>query len=86
MSMILELPKDIEAALAFQARAAHMPTETYLAKMVERAVENRRRMASEQLSHHLGVMADSVAPDTTTEQMEAAFDDALAAVRPHRGW
>jgi hypothetical protein len=86
MSLILELPKDIEAALAFQARAAHMPTEQYLAKMVERAVENRRRAAAEQLSHHLGVMAGYVAPDTTTEQMEAAFDDALAAARPQRGW
>jgi hypothetical protein len=86
MSLILELPKDIEAALVFQARAAHMPTEQYLAKMVERAVENRRRIAVEQLGHHLGVMADRVALDTTTEQMEAAFDDALAAVRPQRGW
>lgn len=86
MSMILELPEDIEATLAFQARAAQMPTEQYLAKMLERAVENRRRMAGEQLSRHLNAMADSVRPDTTSEQMEAAFDEALAAVRPHRGW
>lgn len=86
MSMILELPKDVEAALAFQARAAQMPTEQYLAKMVERAVENRRRTAGELLSRHLDVMADSLQPHTTSEQMEAAFDEALAAVRPQRGW
>lgn len=86
MSMILELPKDVEAALAFQARAAHMSTEQYLAMMVERAVDNRRRQAAEQLRQHLGVMAESMAPDTSSAQMEAAFDDALAAVRPHRGW
>lgn len=86
MSMILELSEDIEATLAFQARAAQMPTEQYLAKMLERVVENRRRMAGEQLSRHLNAMSDSVRPDTTSEQMEAAFDEALAAVRPHRGW
>lgn len=86
MSMILDLPKDVEAALAFQARAAHMPPEQYLAMLVERAVENCRRMAGEQLSHHLDAMADQVVPEATTEQMEAAFDDALAAIRPHRGW
>ena len=53
---------------------------------LERAVDNRRRMAAEQLCQHLGVMADSIAPVTTSQQMEAAIDDALAAVRPHRGW
>jgi len=54
--------------------------------MVERAAENRRRMAAEQLRQHLGVMADSIAPDTTSQQMEAAFDDAFSAVRPRRVW
>ena len=66
--------------------ASLTPTEQYLAKMVERAVENRRRMAAEQLRQHLGVMADSLAPDTTSQQMEAAFDDAFSAVRPRRVW
>ena len=42
MSIILKLPKEIEAALAFQARAAQMPTEKYLAHIVELAVENHR--------------------------------------------
>jgi hypothetical protein len=58
MSMIPDPPKDVEAALALQARAAHMPAEQYLTKMVECAIENRRRMAAEQLSRHLGVVAD----------------------------
>ena len=86
MSMVLNLREDVEAALAFQARAAHMPTEQYLEKLVECAVENRRRMAAEQLRQHLDEMAECVAPDTAPEQMEAAFEDALSAVRPHRSW
>jgi hypothetical protein len=86
MSMILELPKDVEATLAFQARAVHMPTEQYLAQVVERAVESRRNAAAGQLARHLDVMAGQVAQQTTPEQMEAAFEDALAAVRPQRSW
>ena len=84
MSMTLELPIDVEATLAFQARAAQMSTELYLAQLVERAVEGRRRNAAEQLIKHLDVMASEVAPDTTPEQMEAALEEALAAVRPKR--
>ena len=86
MSMILELPKDVEATLAFQARAAQMPTELYLAQFVERAVEGRRGSAAEKLVKHLDVMAAVMAPDTTPEQMEAALEEALAAVRPKRSW
>ena len=86
MSMTLELPKDVEATLAFQARAAQMSTELYLAQLVERAVEGRRRNAAEQLIKHLDVLAAEVAPDTTPEQMEAALEEALAAVRPKRSW
>lgn len=84
--MTFELPKDVEAALAFQARAARMPSEEYLAKIVQRAVENRCRLAVEQLIRHLDVMADQVMPDTSPEQIEVALNDALAAVRPHRIW
>lgn len=67
IGMILELPKDIEAALAFQARAAHISAEQYLAKLIERAIEHGHHMAAEQLSNHLGVMADSGASVTSTE-------------------
>ena len=47
---------------------------------------DRRILASEQLRRDLEVVADRLKPDTTSEQMEAAFDDAMAAVRPRRGW
>ena len=86
MSMTLELPEEVEAALAAQARAAQMPTERYLAQIVERAMEGRRRSAVEQLVRNLDVMAGKVATETTPEQMEAAFEDALASVRPQRVW
>lgn len=86
MSMTLDLPKDIEAALAAQARAAQMEPEQFLAKMVAQAIENRRRVAAAELVGHLDVMAESVARDTSTAEMEAALEDALAAVRPHRNW
>lgn len=86
MSMILDLPKDVEAALAAQARAAQMAPEQFLAKMVAQAVENRRRAAAAQLAGHLDTMAATIAPETTTAEMEAALEDALAAVRPHRTW
>lgn len=65
MSIVLKLPKDIEAAFAFQARAAQMPTERYLAHIVELAVESRRRMAAERVRHHLATMAECIAPGTT---------------------
>ena len=84
--MTLELPKDVEATLAFQARAAQMPTELYLAQLVERAVEGRRRTAAAQLVKHLEVMAAEVAQIRLPEQMEAALEEALAAVRPKRSW
>ncbi|MCX6597580.1 MAG: hypothetical protein NTV70_14565 [Acidobacteria bacterium] len=86
MSMILELPNDVEAALASQARAAQMPTEQYLAQLVERALDNRRQLASEHLGSHLAEMAELVLPGTTPAQMEAALDEALDAIRPQRNW
>jgi len=86
MSMTLELPKDVEETLASQARALHMPAEEYVAKLVENAVEKRRVAAAERLSRHLDVMAERVVPGTTTEEMEAALEEALAAARPKRTW
>jgi hypothetical protein len=86
MSMTLELTEDVEAVLMFHARAARMPTERYLANLVERAVESRRRAAADQLGEHLDSMAAQIVPATTAEQMEAALEEALIAVRPHRVW
>lgn len=86
MSVILELPKDVEAALASQARAARMPTERYVAHIVERALELRRRHAAQNLEQHLDSMASHVAAETTPEEMEAALEEALTDVRPRRRW
>jgi hypothetical protein len=86
MSVILELPKDVEAALASQARAARMPTERYVAYIVERALELRRRHAAQHLEQHFDSMASQVAPETTPEEMEAALEEALTDVRPQRRW
>jgi len=86
MSVTLDLPKDVEAALASQARAAQMPTDQYLAKIVEHAVALRRRRAADELARQLDVMASHVPPETTQEQMETAPEEALAAVRPKRNW
>ena len=74
---ILDLPKDVEAALEYQARAAHMPTERYVAHTVERALELRRRHAAEDLKRHLEHMASQVAPTTMPEEMEAALEEAF---------
>jgi hypothetical protein len=63
-----------------------MPAEHYLVHIVELAVENRRRIAAEQLGPHLEEMAECIAPETTSEQMEAALQDALAAIRSQRAW
>jgi len=86
MSLVIDLPKDVEADLASQARSAEMPTETYVARLVERAIQNRRRQGVKDLERHLDVMASRVAPDTTPEEMEAALEEALTAVRPRRSY
>jgi hypothetical protein len=86
MSFTLDLSKDIEATLASQARAAHMPTERYVAQIVEHAVKLQRRRAADALEKHLEVMASQVTPGTTPEEMEAALEEALAAARPQRNW
>ncbi|MEI9814732.1 MAG: putative toxin-antitoxin system toxin component, PIN family [Acidobacteriota bacterium] len=89
MSLILELPKEIEAALALQARAAHMPTEQYLARLVERAVESRRRDAADQLVHHLDSMATQVAAGyddrTNGSRAAACLGGRAATAQPGEG-
>jgi len=48
MSLIIEFPKDLEAALASQAARSQMPTERYVAHIVGRAVERSRQRVSPQ--------------------------------------
>jgi len=86
MNLNIDLSDEKTAALASQARAAHMPTERYLAHIVENALDRQHRRSAEQLGEHLTLMASHIQQDTTTEQMEAALEEALAAVRPHRSW
>ncbi len=86
MDMIIELSDENAAVLASQARAARMPPERYLAQIVARALESQHSHAAGQLGQHLDYMASQVRPETTPEQMEAALEEALAAVRPRRSW
>jgi hypothetical protein len=86
MNLTINLSEQNAAILEAQARAARMPAERYLAPIVARALEHQRRRDAESLGKHLDQMASEVAPETTTEEMEAALQEALAHVRPHRNW
>jgi len=86
MNLTIDLPEQTAAVLEAQARAAHMPAERYLAQIVARALENQHRRDVEKLQLHLDQMASQVAPETTTDEMEAALEAALEHVRPRRSW
>lgn len=86
MHLTIDLSEQNAAALEAQARAARMPAERYLAHIVARALESQHRQDAENLGKHLDTMASQVAPETTSEDMEAALQEALAHVRPHRSW
>ncbi|MGH9632083.1 MAG: hypothetical protein ACRD7E_27580 [Bryobacteraceae bacterium] len=86
MNVTIDLSEDSAAVLASQARAAHMPTERYLAHIVERALQSRHRQVVAQLEQHLNEMGSQTSPETTSEEMEAALEEALVNVRPRRTW
>ena len=86
MNLTIDLSEQNAAALGAQARAARMPAERYLAYIVERALERERLRNAEALGKHLNYMGSQVARETTAEEMEAALQEALAQVRPHRNW
>ena len=86
MNLTIELSEDNAAALASQARAAKMPTERFLAHIVEGALRRRHREAVDRLERHLDDMASQMSPETTSEDMEAALDEALLNIRPRRIW
>jgi hypothetical protein len=86
MNLTIDLSEQDAAALEAQARAARMTAERYLAQIVARALEGQHRQDAENLGKHLDYMASQVVPETTTEEMEAALQEALTHVRPHRSW
>jgi hypothetical protein len=86
MNLTIDLSEQNAAALEAQARADRIPAERYLADIVARALERQHRRDAENLRKHLDYVASQVAPDTTAEEMEAALQDALTQVRPHRNW
>ncbi|MGA2134768.1 MAG: hypothetical protein ABSH50_20985 [Bryobacteraceae bacterium] len=86
MNLTIDLSEQSAAALEAQARAARVPAERYLADIVARALERQHRQDAENLAKHLDYMALRVAPDTTTEEMEIALQEALSQVRPQRNW
>lgn len=86
MSLTIDLSKELEAALASQARAARMDTEDYLKQIVEHALKLQRESAVRSLQIQLDQVAAQVLPETTPEEMEAAIEAALADARPQRSW
>ena len=86
MNLTIDLSEQNAAVLEAQARAARMSAEGYLAHIVARALERQRRRDAENLRQHPDYMASQVTPETTTEEMEAALQEALSHVRPQRSW
>jgi hypothetical protein len=86
MSLTIDLSKEVEAALAAQATAAQLPTERYVAELIEDALQRRRMQAAHTLEASLDDIAGALPPETTREQMETALEEALLAVRPRRHW
>jgi hypothetical protein len=86
MNVTIDLSEQNAFVLESQARAARIPTERYLAQIIEHALQRRHRRATENLEGHLDNMASQVSPETTADEMEAALEEALEHVRPHRSW
>lgn len=86
MNLTIDLSDQSAAALEAQARAARMPAERYLAHIVTMALERQHRRDVENLEKHLDYMASKVGPETTSDEMEAALQEAFSHVRPRRDW
>jgi hypothetical protein len=86
MNLTIDLSEQNAAILEAQARAARMPANDYLSKIVARVLDHQRNRNVEDLDAHLADMASRVAKETTSAQMEEALEEALIQVRPHRTW
>jgi predicted RNA-binding protein len=84
MDVTIGLSEQNAAELEAQARAAHMSPDRYLAEVVAHALESQHRCKVRKLEEHLDVMAAHVVPGTTTDEMEAALEEALTEVRSQR--
>jgi len=82
----IDLSDKDAAVLASQARAARMAPERYLSHIIASALERQRNRAAYDLARHIETMGSQVRPETTTEEMEATLEEALAAIRPGRIW
>lgn len=86
MNLTIDLSEQNAAKLEAEARAARMPADHYLAKIVAHALESRHKSKVEKLEEHLDQMASKVVPGTTADEMEDALQEALDHVRQHRIW
>ncbi len=86
MTLTIDLPEQKAAALAAQAKAMNISTESYLARIVERALDRQQIRAADALIEHLDYMASKIVPGTAPEELESALDEALEHVRPRRAW
>lgn len=59
MSVVLNLPAEIEDRLQLKARASGMTLETYLEEMVKKTVSERKRPGSRQKQSLVEIFAES---------------------------
>ncbi len=86
MNLTIDLSDQNAAELEAEARAARMPVDRYLAKIVANALECRHKSKVQKLEQHLDYMASQVVAGTTADEMESALREALDHVRQHRTW
>jgi len=61
MNLTIDVSEQNAAILEAQARAARMPANDYLAKIVARVLDNQRSRIAANLDQHLAEMASRVA-------------------------
>ena len=97
MSLVIDLSPEEEGALAARAHARGVSPERYARHLLRRNLllggrllpgpeGKERQRAAERLSRHIGDMAGKIAPDTSSEEMDAAIDEALTRAGTRREW
>jgi hypothetical protein len=97
MSLTIDLQPEEEQALKAKALARGVSPEDYARQILRRTLilsgritlapqGEDRRLAAERLMRHLNTMTEKVTPGTTSAEMEAAIDEALAEIRPRPEW